>query len=363
MKKQNQYLEKWYIGVVVLFVMAISAASWFQFAKLSGGQLIREHRIEDVGSNWSVYEEASLCTVDSLVTYLALGEIKSLQVVKGLGKWLFYSDVTEGDSIADFEGTNIYEKHEMDMIADAALSVQEEMEKRGVEFVIAVPPNKENVYAEYMPEQYVHADVSRTDILVDHMKEKGVNVVSPKSELLDNHLDKQEYYYYDTHWNQLGAYVGVKDTLQAWNISMPELKDRNIRSKALYGNYHYCGEDDLAQVVGLRFLFKDEIEYEVDGTIAVDWESFEKEQRNGEISYFHNEEAPNKAKVFLVGDSFRTSMVPALREQFTDVYVILRYGYTADMLDEVDPDYFIAEYVERYSYEMEGIDYLVKSGK
>ena len=56
-----------------------------------------------------------------------------------------------------------------------------------------------------------------------------------------------------------------------------------------------------------------------------------------------------KEIVLLVGDSFRTSMIPALSKVFSDVYVLHRSFYNAIMLDEIDPDYVIVEYVERYS--------------
>jgi hypothetical protein len=53
-------------------------------------------------------------------------------------------------------------------------------------------------------------------------------------------------------------------------------------------------------------------------------------------------------------------MIPSLRETFSDVYVVHRSYYTADLLDEIEPEYLIAEYVERYSSNIGKISSLVK---
>ena len=314
---------------------------------------------DKVNSTWKIYKNEKFMQVDSFVSYYGLGEIASPQVLSGKDGWLFYKSETDGNPIADFEGTNGYTENEMKQIAQAAVNTQSELENRGINFSILVAPNKENVYAENMPDGYIHAEKSSTDILIEYLSNAGVNVVSPKEELLDNHMTSQVYYSYDTHWNQLGAYIGVCDVLTSWNINMPKLAERDILIDNLDGNYHYCGEDDLTRMAGLRSVFSDEIEYEVDGTVPMDWTDFAVEQGDGEISHFVNGNANIDGKIFVIGDSFRSSMIPGLREQFSDVYVVHRLYYSADMIEEVNPDYIIAEYVERYSSEIKNIEDLL----
>ncbi len=388
MKKYRDFLKQWHIITVLLFVFSISVVMWLIFAitvfsYYSDNKEIMKNGFENVekkedsensatevssvfkeiedllekfdsniikiNSQWSGSSNISLCKVDSYMSFFLFGEIMSDQVIRGDGKWLFYSSKTDGDPIGDFEGENIYTESEVNTIAESAAFVQGEMDKSGIRFAILVAPNKENIYAEFMPEKYLRADNSRTDILVNYLKRKGVNVLFPKDEMIYNRSDNQLYYYYDTHWNQLGAYIGVRETLMSWGISIPKLSERTIISKKLKDNYHYCGEDDLAKMVGLRSFFSDEIEFEIDNTISVDWNLFQTEQDNGKVSYFYNQKALNDRKLLLVGDSFRSSMVPTLCEQFTHVYVVHRSYYSYNILDEIKPDYVLAEYVERYS--------------
>ncbi len=311
-------------------------------------------------SLWSVFMTVPLSKIDSIVTYHVTGEIASSQVIGGLHKWLFFKSKTDGDSVGDFEGTNLHSLQELEAIAQSALTAQEGITRHGIQFVIVVAPNKENVYWENMPDTYVHAQKSRTDLLIEFIQKKGVNIVSPKQDLLDHHLSFQLYYRYDTHWNQLGAYIGVRATLASWNLEMPELSKRVISSTDLKEAYHYCGEDDLAKMMGLRGIFSDEKEYVIEGTLPIDWATYESEHDAGIPSRYFNERAVNKSRLLLVGDSFRSSMLPALREQFIEVIAVQHSRCTSKMLMELHPDYVIAEYVERYSHEMGTLHLLVE---
>jgi hypothetical protein len=107
-------------------------------------------------------------------------------------------------------------------------------------------------------------------------------------------------------------------------------------------------------------LFNDEMEYEVEGTATMNWKEYEEELDDNAVQYFYNSEAQINAKLLLVGDSFRTSMIPSLRETFSDVYVVQRTSCSAKILEEIAPDYMIAEYVERLSGDMGKISALIK---
>lgn len=403
MKKISGLGDLWHIIIISVSVLVLSLLCWIEFAK-SGYELLilrlgskeaaveknidmtgdtgytidvqtntRQYRedtalsglgaldrmINTFDSMWcdAIYQKSFFSKIDTKLTYHVTGEFLSNQVIKGNDSWLFFKDATV---IADYEGTNRYMQGEMLSILRTVSATQEELEKRGIRFAVLIAPNKENIYSEFMPAVYVHEKVSSTDILVDYLSSNGVNIVSPKNELLEKHLETQLYYSYDTHWNQLGAYIGVGCVLDFWDMAIPELSQRTILSRPLKEGYHYCGNDDLARVVGLLNVFEDEVEYEISGTASMDWDTFEREQTDGEVSYFKNESAKKQASVLLVGDSYRTSMVPALREAFSDVYVVHRSYYSAELLDAINPDYLIAQYVERYSRDMGTMDSLLR---
>ena len=323
---------------------------------LSGLDRVMDH----IDRLWdrSIYRKADLSRMDSVYTYLATGQIASSQVVCGTEGWMFYKSPNDGNSMADYEGTNRYSEQELETMLSSVLMVQTEAESRGIQFAILIPPNKENVYSEYMPKQYRHEPVSSTDILIEYLKSGGVCVCSPKSEMLDCYRDYQLYYFCDSHWNQLGAYLGVKTVLDEWGIGAPPLSEREISADGLKENYHDSASDDLARMAGLLQFFDHEMDYMIEGTVQPDWDVYSNEQGRGSLSTYINKEAKTDKTLMLVGDSFRTAMIPALREMFREVYVIHRSSYQPEMLQTVHPDCLIAEYVERYSSEIKDIGQL-----
>ena len=307
-----------------------------------------------------IVKKSRLCKIDTILTYFANRQISSSQVEKGINGWLFYKTTIDGNPIADYEGTNCYTDTELATMLQETLKIQSGFNNKGIEFALCIPPNKETVYSEYMPDKYKRAEMSRTDRLAEYLEDGGVNVISPKRDLICNKNDTQLYYTYDTHWNQAGAYIAVCKTLSGWGIEMPDLSKRKIQEFDLKGHYHYCGNCDLAAMVGLRFIFNDDKEYIVEGTGKMDWDRYASEQGSGKITCFENDRPIVKATVLLVGDSYRSSMIPALSEAFSKVYVVHRDCYRPSMIEDVKPDYVIAEYVERYSDAIQNISLLLK---
>lgn len=317
-------------------------------------------KIDDLTAKVSNFWYVNVCRenewsgIDSAVTYIVTGEISSSQVLLGKEGWLFYKSEFDNDPIGDYDGTKQFTQDEMKMIGQSTLHVQNALEEQGIQFTVLLCPNKENVYAAYMPENYVHAEESRTDLLAAHLAQEGIAVVNLKEDMIRQSKKYPLYYSYDTHWNQLGGYVGTENLLLSWGIDFPSLDEREILSKKLWECDNRECDDDLARLSRLQFVFDDELEHVVTGTFPVDWTDIEKE---GYIRY-ENPDAACQDKVLLVGDSFRRAMLPSLCERFREVYVVHRNYYEANMLHEIAPDYVIAEYVERYSGEMQDIESL-----
>lgn len=82
-------------------------------------------------------------------------------------------------------------------------------------------PNKESVYAEYMPDSVrVYGSESRLDAALPELAAQGLPVYDMKPELLKEADTYQLYYKYDTHWNQIGSFIGSQAdcTDFAWNL-------------------------------------------------------------------------------------------------------------------------------------------------
>lgn len=273
------------------------------------------------------------------VLYRISGICNSDQVIIGNDGWFFYSSKTDGDPIADYEGTNYYTDEQLVAAKNNILETQKKLEDRGIGFCVIVPPNKERVYSEYMPLKYKYAQETRTDVLLNYLQQSGASVVNPNNEILKFSDDFKTYYKQDTHWDELGGYIGTKCALDTFNLSVPEL-DESIVEKDSKCN------SDLVGIASLDGVFESDYGLTTSRTLH-DIDDSKMDEKTP--CHFHNDKAEFDKTILLIGDSFRKSMAPNLAYCFKDVYVIHRDNYERKMLDSIAPDYLISEFVERYS--------------
>lgn len=176
--------------------------------------------------------------------------------------------------------------------------------------------------------------ISRTDTLVDYLKSNSdLEIIYPKDELLAEAGQYQLYYKYDTHWNSLGAYIGVQHLVELISGTRSYLDDEKIISyqdtKAIKGHV------DLAVMMDMQDYFDDDYFYEIP--------KYSKYSINSKTD----------SSVLLVGDSFRTEMSDYIPYYFYDNEIVSRDSYNSNLLNEKCIDILILEYVERYSDGME----------
>lgn len=291
-----------------------------------------------------------MAKMDTMMTYALTGRIVSSQVLQGEDGWLFYKTTTDGDPIADYTGTNAYSEEEMAAILSQLLEVKEQLRQNKQMLIVFLPPNKESIYAQYMPDQYVQAAETRTDQLANYLSDGGIRVVNPKETLLSYRDDYQLYYKYDTHWNLLGSYLGICDLMESMEVEMTPLEQCEIEERMLADQDYSEASDDLAMLIGLRDLFfTDDTDPRVKGTF-VSFQNQVKDVNGLPYSVIINPNAHHTGKVLLLGDSFSSYMLSPLCTEFDSVaYGSIETEQGAEILADYAPDYVILEYVERYS--------------
>ena len=348
--KRLKYKFKWYIGVFAALLLLYSALCWAKSLKYAV--------TEGIGSNfdsfWSsaMYKKEDVSGVNQILTYLTTGQASATQVKSGKDGWLFFNTAR---TVNDYNGSDVYSGEELSQMLSTALGVQSELGRREINSVIIVAPNKSNVYFDQVLDDFSYSETSRTEKMIEYLAASGVNIISLKDALLEGKSSWQIYYSYDTHWNQLGAYIGVKEALASFDIEISPLSERTVSSMPLRECYHHNAIDDLAIIAGLEKILDDDVEYIIDGTASIDWSTLAVEQNERLVSHFTNPGAQLDSTVFVVGDSFSTSMLPELCEVFSNVYVVHRDGFKPSQIDEFSPDYVIFEYLERYSDQLASV--------
>lgn len=300
-----------------------------------------------------------LLTLQGELEYNVLKTSSSSSVIVGKNGWLFYkgAQVSDEDPVGDYMGTNLFTEEELQKIAENFTAAKEELEGRGCNFVIYIAPNKERVYSEYMPDMYGEAsENNRMNQLVEYLQENtDLTVVCGYDDIMNyraENPDTDVYYKYDTHWNNLGAYVGSETLVKTLGFDFTPLEYVTVENSSLDGY-------DLARLIHLGNELTDCPYYLLSGYTPHTMTTEQSE--NGRVfRYTTTDGSAPGGKLFVIGDSFSTIMSPYLACHYQSGYTTFYYNYSHGQLLREEPTTVVYETVERYIGNM--LDFTLADG-
>lgn len=265
--------------------------------------------------------------------------IESTQVLVGKEDYLFYKTQNDGYPIYDYMGINHYTEEELQLLQGNLEGMRDYFEAEGAEFYVFCAPNKEVVYEQYMPDTVARVNtLTRADQVAEYLWEHSdITYVYPKQQLMDASEMYQVYYKTDTHWNQIGAFLGFQEFYDKAYGQKEEIEDVKfeVASEALAG--------DLATIAGITQ------NYTIDTVYSLDKESVNKDM-------FQDK------KVLIVGDSFGGFFSTVAKAYFSDVkWINLNMqNITLQEIEQYRPDVIVFECVERYVGNLKDINLLTR---
>lgn len=269
------------------------------------------------------------------------------KVILGKDGWLFYNPRgSDGDPIADYRGVRTLSEEQLAKIAETLIGIRDSLREQGKEFVFMLAPNKECLYGnDFLPDDIANGNTySIGDQVVEYLQaHTDLTVVYPKKAILramENDPDNLYYYKTDTHWNELGSYIGSVELLKALGITMPELSELDIE-------YTEGFAGDLAKMIGLRSDFAYDRIYTLRGYAEEDAVLVYETTGPDEIHQFATTNADPRS-ILVIRDSFSINMFPYLASQFQTATFLSRGNDTFSNLSERTEDIVVAQFVERY---------------
>lgn len=271
------------------------------------------------------------------------GAVYTIPVVEnnaiyGLDDWLFY---TGDNSIGYYEGTNVLSEDEMAWLSNKYKALSDKCTEKGIDVIFAVPPNKEQVFPEYMPSYNVQTDYKREQVLEDYIKATSD---THYIYLLDDEVGIKSkytpYYKQDTHWNSVGAFVGVMAIYKELGYPYTSIDDVDVTIVKTYGG-------DLSSMCGYATEYDAYIvDYKPEITVGV--EVFE----DGWVEKFTSTNKNGKTCV-IISDSFRSASKGFIAKDYEFTYVCHRNYCSIDLMVEAikglrDGDMILIMPVERY---------------
>ncbi len=280
----------------------------------------------------------------------ALG-MDSGYTINGLNGWAFYDSakVPDGYTLLDYYGAVRFNDDELQKIASGMKRAQDFYAARGIDYMIIIAPNKEGLYSEYMPERMQRervSNVSRMDAAVKYVQANSDVVVINFREVLEKAkevLPYELYFFKDSHWNEIGAYVAYEEMGRqlkkfGYKIQVPELTADMIKQRG-----EQISDLGVWQDKDRNF----DISYKSDVSVVN-----EKNEDNGFFQVWLNPQAANKKTCLMIRDSFGIPLIHLLKHDFERCVFVHNKWNTREGLEkliaEYKPDLVIDELVERY---------------
>lgn len=281
--------------------------------------------------------------INSRIDYYGFQKSPTDFVVFGDDGWLFCDD---GSTLNQAAGLLTYDQGELELIANNMKQIQEYLAERDCEFVLYIAPNKERVYYEELPEYYQEYRVSETcntDQIVEYLRANTDIRVVWGYEDIEKSIEPETNLYYklDTHWNKLGAYIGAKSLLNELRIEIPDLKEQTIIEEEK-------NTGDLYERLGLSpELVMEDTNYSIEGYEPIAEAHLEK---NFYGDWIFENTGKDSRRLMIMRDSFCTAMADYIATEFDRVDMIHQNSFKQSMVDELEPDIFVLEIVEKNDF-------------
>lgn len=365
MKEKLNKLSKIYLIIIFCILILVPNIAYFfvhsekrgniENRALENKPLLSIDKIETYPKDYENYYndilpfKNFLVNTNSRMKYYLFGMSPAQYVIKGEDGWLFYDSQYKDDydTMADYLGTNLFSEDEMKEYLDSLTKKRDFMKSQGSDFVVFIASNKSTIYSEFMPSYYEKTEYSRTDQLVDYLRENSdLKIVYPKEELeyYRDNFDYNIYHKTDSHWNELGAYVGYYELMEAID---PNFKNKKLEETKFTSEPYRDG--DLAGMVRLNGLLNDTKFTMTDFNTDVQVEI--KDIQGDAIKRFTSN-VNNGKNLIVYRDSFATRMIPYLYTEFDESLFMWSSTIFEDQIKREKPDVVVLEVVERYLHNL-----------
>jgi alginate O-acetyltransferase complex protein AlgJ len=268
-------------------------------------------------------------------------------VIFGDDDWLYYHLAAR-----DYRRATSFEPGRLDAWVRALRRRQEWLAARGIRFLFVVVPDKDTIYPEHLPPALVdRPPESLLDQLLRRLREQTrVEVVDVRQPMLAAREQLGLLYHpADTHWNDLGAWVGYTAIVERLaRIGFPALSPLPLSA---FDRGRMDSLRDLADMLGLHDRYPGESPklhlrtrrahlHRTSGATS----TFVPRETKVQVSEVADASLP---RAVMFRDSFATAMLPMLSQHFSRIVYVWSDDVDERFVEAERPDVVIAELLER----------------
>lgn len=249
-------------------------------------------------------------------------------VIVGKDGWLYY-----GETINDFLRIDSLSETEINNIANNLRIIGDYCDSKDADFIFFAAPNKNTIYPENMPYNYVPSD-NESNLERLTAKLSGENFYfDMKSALLGLESPTSLYHKTDTHWNNFGAYA-------AHTMLMNKLNKGSCST----GNGWYIEYDRLGDLAAMLYPAEEAKDMQLHNDYEFKYEYTSRFRGLDDIS-ITTSNPDSQGNLLMYRDSYGEAILPYMAEMFATAEFSRAVPYNLQKVSEGDS--VIIELVER----------------
>jgi hypothetical protein len=288
--------------------------------------------LSDLGDYFSEHFafRQQLVTADSRIKTALTATSPNTDVIDGTDGWLYYALTTD-----DFLNINTMNRRSICGIAHDLRLMDDFCSQHGASFIFTSVPNKNSLYPEHMPFNYVPTDAPDNYSLLSEQLSGDGFYLDMKSALEETGSSIPLYHATDTHWNNLGAYAGHCAIMGALGREVCPAENWTLEADGRLG--------DLAAMI---YPAEDAKDTQVNSDYAFTYSYQGRFKALDDITINTMSES-GSGGLLMYRDSFGEAILPYMAEMFANAEFSRITPYRLDDSVFMNADTVIVEIVER----------------
>lgn len=266
------------------------------------------------------------------------------RVVVGRDGWLFLQE-DSNDALGQHTGRVRFSPEQKEELAALLRERRAVTEAHGCVWLTAVIPDKEAVYAEFLPPEVSPAARRPVQDFLEIAEAEGVRAIYLLDDLQAAKAEGDLYMRTDTHWNHRGAFV-------AYRAVCREIKglglDLELVDPELVSWIEQPVQGDLGSKLYPEIAEGTDVFPRLDGPVRGDLIHDNRVRNHGMVLIHERSDADDLPSCLIFGESFAPPLVNFLKESFGRVVFVHTSMLVADLIERERPDVVLSLPTERF---------------
>ncbi|MFC1733288.1 hypothetical protein ACFL6I_23565, partial [candidate division KSB1 bacterium] len=265
------------------------------------------------------------------------------KVILGKKDWFFAG---EPKLIEDYRCIYPLNEEQLKRIRQNLLARIKWFNEKGIKYYIIIPPNKNNIYPEFLPD-YIRkvSTKSKLDQVLKYLEnDTEIKIIDVRPVLKSAKKRQQIYFKSDTHWNQIGAYLGYYSLFNEICKDFPQLKPLELNE--LGQKCFQSKKGDIAKMLALNDVYvRNEIKLSTPNINPIKEFKTNRYPKRTKITSY---DSGNGLKLVMFRDSFGSHLLPLIQYHFSRSVFIWTYELNTEIIEKEKPDIVIQQFLERF---------------